>query len=252
MSTRLIHEAVVAAVTAATHSMPRPLAVLDIGAGRGELLALLSQTTSIAAKACDYHVDRFALEDIDIVRVDVNREPLPYADQSFDVVCCSEVIEHVENFRELLRQAHRVLKPGGVLVVTTPNVLNLKSRVRYLVCGFPSLFGPLPVKNENRASTGGHITPIPYFYLAHALLDADFVDIELTTDKHQSTSRALNFVLAPLLALGWKRFMRRESRVFQTIDATNEVHVRQHRSRELILGRTVVCSARRPRLATAS
>jgi len=48
-----------------------------------------------------------------------------------------------------------VLKPNGLMVVTTPNVLNMKSRLRYLVSGFANLFGPLPVKNQDRFNTAG-------------------------------------------------------------------------------------------------
>ncbi len=52
--------------------------------------------------------------------VDAN-EPLPYADASFDVVWCSEVIEHLADPAFSLGEMRRVLKPGGTLVVTTPN-----------------------------------------------------------------------------------------------------------------------------------
>jgi cyclopropane fatty-acyl-phospholipid synthase-like methyltransferase len=58
------------------------------------------------------------------------------------------VIEHLGNYRDLFRQVHRILKPGGLFVLTTANVLNLKSRLRPVLTGFASLFGPLPVKNS--------------------------------------------------------------------------------------------------------
>jgi 2-polyprenyl-3-methyl-5-hydroxy-6-metoxy-1,4-benzoquinol methylase len=47
-------------------------------------------------------------------------EPLPLPDGSVDVVSCLAVIEHVDHPEVLAAEAHRVLKPGGVLVVTTP------------------------------------------------------------------------------------------------------------------------------------
>jgi hypothetical protein len=98
----------------------------------------------------------------------------------------------------------------------------------------------------NLASTGGHITPIPYFYLAHALLDADFTGIELSTDKAQKTSRAASILFAPLLWLGWKRFVFRESRAYKTLDAINSPYVEQHNSALLLLGRTVICLSTKP------
>ena len=48
-------------------------------------------------------------------------QPLPLPDGSVDVVSCLAVIEHVEHPDLLAAEAHRILKPGGVLVVTTPS-----------------------------------------------------------------------------------------------------------------------------------
>lgn len=217
---------------------------LDIGAGSGDLLALLRQSMpDLQADACDYHIERFSLRDVPIAQLDLNTHPLPYPDASFDLVTCSEVLEHVENFRAVLREIKRVLKPGGLMVVTTPNVLNMKSRLRYLVTGFANLFGPLPVKNQDRFSTSGHITPIPYFYLAHAMLDCEFHDLKLSTDKLQSSSRYLNILFAPLLWIGWRQFLRLERERYMTLGKGNEPYVMQHNSRVIRLGRTVVVSA---------
>jgi len=46
---------------------------------------------------------------------------LPFKDESFNVVLCTEVIEHVENQSKVLTEIFRVLKQGGYLVITTPN-----------------------------------------------------------------------------------------------------------------------------------
>lgn len=45
---------------------------------------------------------------------------LPFADHCFDVVICSEVLEHIEPYREVLGEIRRVLKPGGLLVTSVP------------------------------------------------------------------------------------------------------------------------------------
>ena len=219
---------------------------LDIGAGRGELIKELRHTIPLSSSACDFHVERFAAEDTPCAQVNLNHEPLPYPDAQFDLVTCSEVVEHVENYRALLREAFRVTAGGGIVVVTTPNVLNANSRVRYLVSGFANLFGPLPVRNDKLYSTGGHITPIPYFYLAHALLDAGLDKVELSIDKVQWTSVFWLTFLAPFIFFGRHRFMTRERKKYKTITVENEPLVASHFSWPLLVGRTIVVSAFKP------
>src|ERR1019366_2886487 len=48
-------------------------------------------------------------------------ESFPFADGSFDLVVAFEVIEHLERWQDMLNEAKRVLKPAGVLLVSTPN-----------------------------------------------------------------------------------------------------------------------------------
>ncbi len=95
------------------------------------------------------------------LKVDIanlNEESLPYPAESFDIVTCTEVIEHLENYRRLIREIFRVTKPGGSVIFSTPNILNLQSRLRFLFFGFWNLFGPLPVGRAETYSTVGHIT----------------------------------------------------------------------------------------------
>jgi ubiquinone/menaquinone biosynthesis C-methylase UbiE len=46
---------------------------------------------------------------------------LPFSDEAFDILICTEVIEHLLDVQQALGELHRILKPGGVLYLTTPN-----------------------------------------------------------------------------------------------------------------------------------
>ena len=218
---------------------------LDIGAGHGDLIELLQQDFKLQSTACDYIDSLMRLKDVRVDIVDLNNEKLPYADAAFDLVTCTEVLEHVEHYRETIREVHRVLKHDGVFVLTTPNILNMKSRVRFLAFGFYSLFGPLHFNESELYSAGGHINPIGLYYLIHSLTDAGFKDIHVDIDKRQGTSLfwLLFFYLPIKLVFGLIK--KREKRRYKTIDHHNEKYVDMINSVDILLGRTVVIGCRR-------
>lgn len=222
---------------------------LDIGSGHGDLIELMRSQFEISSSACDYTDSLMKLADVKVTVANLNNEGLPYADQSFDLVTCTEVIEHLEHYRYTLREMYRILKPGGVLVLTTPNILNLKSRIRFLLFGFYNLFGPLHFQESNLHSTGGHINPVSVFFLTHSLVDAGFNEIDVSIDKVQGTSSAW----LPLLYLPIKLFslkiMATEKNKFKTIDRFNEPFVRQINSLDILLGRTIIVGCKKPKIS---
>lgn len=62
---------------------------------------------------------------------------LPYPDDHADVVLAGEIVEHVVDTEGFLREIARVLRPGGALVLSTPNILWWKHRVRMLAGRYP-------------------------------------------------------------------------------------------------------------------
>jgi len=223
-----------------------PLRLLDIGSGTGELISLLRAVVpGIHTHACDYIPTLMALADQPVDVVDLSRDGLPYDGDAFDVVTCTEVVEHLENYRQIVREVFRVIRPGGLAVFTTPNVLNLQSRFRFLCFGFWNLFGPLPVKRKEYFSAAGHITPVHHFYLSHALVEAGFKTPDFTIDKVQRSALP-KLLLWPLIALYSALAMRRERRKYHTVDDGNERMVRDMNSLDMLLGRTLIVFVRKP------
>ena len=245
MSTQRIYEAVLK-VAEASQRKGRFHTHLDVGAGSGQLAKLFQERFKTTTSTCDYTDQLMKLPGQKVDIVNLNNQPFPYPDSSFDLVTATEVVEHLERYREVLRDLYRILKPGGVCILTTPNILNLNSRLRFLWFGYWNLFGPLPVKHSALYSTGGHINPVSYFYLAHALMDAGFASVNLTVDKYQRSAVAkLILLYLPILLLG-KLAYRTERIKYHTIDRDNAPLVESMNSIPMLLGRTIVVSARKP------
>jgi SAM-dependent methyltransferase len=109
-----------------------------------------------------YHgADLFLIKE-GIDKVDLNRD-LPYKDQSFDYVTCFEGLEHIENYHHCLREFSRILKPGGKLLISSPNPLSIRNRLRYVFSGtffsFPHLTEVPP------AGAHVHMNPINLSFL---------------------------------------------------------------------------------------
>lgn len=121
----LYHQPIVEKLGAVVRASPGP-AVLNIGSG-----------PFLELDSIDHEGRRFTICDIDARAVEMARElhgdklagadviepdaPLPYDDGSFDLALSMDVVEHVPDPLPWLREALRVVKPGGVLFLTTPN-----------------------------------------------------------------------------------------------------------------------------------
>lgn len=130
-----------------------PLRVLDVGCGDGKLLnSLVAPGREL--HGCDWIASPPAGVPITYAQVDLNREGLSrYEDASFDLVTCSDVIEHLEGPGALLREIARVLRPDGLAVVSFPNSWNLLERVRFLLTAKFRRF-----KSERVSGPWGHIS----------------------------------------------------------------------------------------------
>ncbi|MBM3977568.1 MAG: class I SAM-dependent methyltransferase [Planctomycetes bacterium] len=224
----------------------------DVGAGRGYFCALLSE--ELAARGfepaaqlfpCDLLPDSFAVPGLACAPIGPGGR-LPYADEAMDAVVAIEVVEHVEDQFAFLRELARVTRPGGTVVVTTPNVLSLTSRVRTLLWGFPELFDPLPWEQADVRFTTGHIHPIHPWFLAHAALRAGLVEPVLAGDRHKRSSMALGLPLALPLLLARAAHLCRLRRKAPAVLARNAALLRQLGGFGMLTARTAILCARKP------
>ena len=182
--------------------------IVDVGAGEGYFTSLVGdhlKSSGIAPatvlRACDLFPEQFRYPDVPCDRVDVGMR-LPYADATFDAACAIEVIEHLEDQFHFVRELYRILRPAGRALVTTPNLLTINARLRFLRAGFWPLFDPLPLATREPVHLSGHIHPITFYYLAYLFHRAGFAEVRVHFDRFKKSATALAILLSPLLALG--------------------------------------------------
>ena len=170
--------------------------VLDLGAGQGAFSQRLCEAGYDVA-ACDMFPELFRCPGVECRQADVEK-PLPYDDESLDAVVSLEVLEHLESQLGLFRDVARILKPGGVFLFSTPNIVSLKSRLRFLFTGYFYSFGPLdPAVYDPVQQHVAPYTPDRYqFMLARAGLRLTHVE----ADKFQKSSLWMSW-LSPVVRL---------------------------------------------------
>lgn len=137
------------------------------------------------------------LENVDICYFNVEFDPFPFPDQSFDTVICCEVIEHMTvDPMALMTEINRVCKPGGFLVITTPNITGWKNLARMVAGRHPMGFNSFSAINNdrhNREYTPGEMRTM--------FGDAGFDLIEQTTFSQsglEAGHRWLRWCIKPL------------------------------------------------------
>jgi len=144
-----IHDAVLRKIRAL--GLPRGASVLDAPCGQGELAVLLTKEgfrVSGADLEEGLHPEAVAALGDRFHVVDLNA-PLPWPDGSFELAVCVEGVEHLESAFAFIREARRVCRPGGTLLITTPNISSVRSRMRYFGSSFYTQ-DPRPLNEASR------------------------------------------------------------------------------------------------------
>lgn len=177
--------------------------LLDVPAGEGALASRL-QALGFDVRCCDLYTEIFRLREVEIRRGDLSKS-LPYGDAEFDYVTCVEGIEHIENPQAAVREFARVLRAGGQLIVSTPNILNIEERLKWLFYGYTSHFKPLSREHLEalRRDYGRmeevalHVNPVSYSELRYTLEKYGFEIVRVMRDKPKKNL----WVYWPLVAL---------------------------------------------------
>jgi 2-polyprenyl-3-methyl-5-hydroxy-6-metoxy-1,4-benzoquinol methylase len=127
--------------------------LLDVGCGNGIFLdRIRRQAAGVELTGVDYskyQVERPAHPSLRLLQADLGKG-IPLGDRSFDVVYAAEIIEHVLDPDFLLGEIRRVLRPGGTLVLSTPNLCAWYNRALFAL-GVQPLF----VESSTRSSAVG-------------------------------------------------------------------------------------------------
>lgn len=108
--------------------LPPGTRVLDAGCGEGVIVDEFSGKLQIEGVDANYSSDRVRAGSL---------TALPYPAETFDRALCLDVLEHLSYEEQpcALAELHRVLKPGGHLLVSVPNLAHLQSRIHFLLLG---------------------------------------------------------------------------------------------------------------------
>jgi 2-polyprenyl-3-methyl-5-hydroxy-6-metoxy-1,4-benzoquinol methylase len=211
--------------------------LLDAPAGPGIISQKLKEAGFDVA-AVDIYPNIFCVQGILCQKADLNLV-LPFSDGTFDYILCSNGIEHLENPVLFIRESFRILREKGKLLISTPNILNLKSRLANLLVGF-NLFTGRP-NNEVEDYLGGeHIHLANYYELRTHLHRNGFRILEVTT--HCYSHHAMLFApLYPVVYLATWRAFRRERDLRQR--ERNKEILRHVLSADLVLGKKLFVMA---------
>lgn len=197
MALRGVHEGVVKAVMNIA-SPAKSISILDVGAGQGALSKLLHEA-GYKVSACEYNKENFVYNEVEFKEANV-AEHLPYPDKTFDIVVAAELIEHLLDQTTFLSECNRVLKPGGNLIISTPNILSLKSRLQFFSSGYYWSYDPLDMNDRSGLQHVTGRTVEQYQYMAMPCgLNLTAID----GDKFQGTSKGL-LIFYPFMFLAAK------------------------------------------------
>ncbi|MEI7652774.1 MAG: class I SAM-dependent methyltransferase [bacterium] len=146
-------------------------------------------------------VERGRKRGLDIRLIKSVDEELPFEDGTFNCVIAGEIIEHLYDVNSFIKEIHRVLKPGGQLIITTPNLASLGSRLTLLLGKTPWM-----IENELGETSAGHMRYFTFDSLRQLLEKYNFKVVNETVEAvHIGTKVIITNELITKLGHKWGR-----------------------------------------------
>ena len=220
----------------------KSLNILELCPGKGNLTRALLDSGYGNIEALDINPEKFQIPEVNCHRGNLN-DPLPFAEESYDLVIIEEGIEHLEYQYRFAAECNRILKTGGSLILTTPNIMNFASRIKFLLTGFYALAGR-PSSEFEKNWVIEHIYPLTFWQLRH-ILHTNGLFISMVATDHIRRSALIGLLVWPLSYFFTWRALATETEPRQL--AANREITRQIHSMSLFLGRTqIVLATKKP------
>jgi 2-polyprenyl-3-methyl-5-hydroxy-6-metoxy-1,4-benzoquinol methylase len=151
--------------------------ILDFGCGQGAFSQRLIDAGMIV-DGCDIDTDQIKAHIHGKIKLDLNKaEVLNSIPNKYDMVVAIEILEHLNNPWKYLGDCLSVLKDGGIIVLSTPNISSFPSRLRFFMRGSLLAY-------EKTDLAHGHITPLSYVQLENMF---NFYKIDILKKGHAGT-----------------------------------------------------------------
>lgn len=210
--------------------------VLDIPSGAGAFTNRLLQK-NIEVHSADIE-NIMMVENKNFSVADMNRR-LPYEDNTFCAVVCIDGIEHIERPFDFVRECHRVLKPGGHLIISTPNISSLRSRWRWFWTGHHNKCkSPL---NELQPTPLHHINMISYPEIRYLLHTNKFEITKVATNRVKGISYVYA-AFAPVSYLYTRFVYGKEEKAREQKERNKEI-LNKSFKKPLLFGETMIVKA---------
>jgi len=149
-----------------------PATILEMGAGSGAFTRRMVDA-GFQVEAVDHDPpEAWPLANVPLHRQDLNSETWSLPAARYDAAVAIEVVEHLENPTLFFRNVRRLLKPGGIVLFTTPNIMSVDSRRKMLLKGELAFFG------KGTLFDIGHMSPLPFWLLEDILVKERYQIVE--------------------------------------------------------------------------